>query len=176
MNPEMIITFVILIATIAVFIWDKLRVDVVAILALLALVVTGILDTSQALAGFSNSTVIMIAALFVVGGGLFKTGVADWLGSQLLKFAGDSELRLIIMIMLGTSLLSGFLSNTGTVAVLLPAVVAAAWRVGSVPSKLLVPLAFAASIGGMLTLIGTPPNIVVANTLKEAGLRPFGFF
>jgi di/tricarboxylate transporter len=176
MNPEMLLTFGILAVTIVVFIWDKLRVDVVAVLALLSLVISGILDSKQALAGFSNSTVIMIAALFIVGGGLFKTGVADWLGAQLLRFAGDSEVRLIVMIMLSTAILSGFLSNTGTVAVLLPAVVAAAWRVGSVPSKLLIPLAFAASIGGMLTLIGTPPNIVIANALTEAGYRPFGFF
>jgi di/tricarboxylate transporter len=176
MNPEMMLTFGILAVTIVVFIWDKLRVDVVAVLALLSLVITGILDSKQALAGFSNSTVIMIAALFVVGGGLFKTGVADWLGAQLLRFAGDSEIRLIVMIMISTALLSGFLSNTGTVAVLLPAVVAAAWRIGSMPSKLLIPLAFAASIGGMLTLIGTPPNIVIANALRDAGHRPFGFF
>lgn len=176
MNTEMIVTFVILVVTIAVFIWDKLRVDVVAVLSLLALVLFGILDAKQSLAGFSNTTVIMIGGLFVVGGGLFKTGVADWLGNQLLKLAGNSEVKLIVMIMLGTALLSGFLSNTGTVAVLLPAVVATAWRIGTVPSKLLVPLAFAASIGGMLTLIGTPPNIVISGALEDAGLRPFGFF
>lgn len=176
MNTGMAITFLILIVTIVIFIWDKLRVDVVAILSLLALVVFGILDSKQALAGFSNATVIMIGGLFVVGGGLFKTGVADWLGNQLLKLAGSSEIKLIIMVMFGTALLSGFLSNTGTVAVLLPAVVAAAWRIGTVPSRLLVPLAFAASMGGMLTLIGTPPNIVISGVLKEAGLRPFGFF
>jgi len=176
MNSEMILTFVILIVTIVIFVWDKLRVDIVALLALLALALTGILEPKQALAGFSNTTVIMIAVLFVVGGGLFKTGVADWLGSQLLRLAGKSETRLIVMLMLGTALLSGFLSNTGTVAVLLPAVVAAAWRIGSVPSKLLVPLAFAASIGGMMTLIGTPPNIVISAALEEGGYRPFGFF
>jgi di/tricarboxylate transporter len=172
----MILTFIILAVTIVVFIWDKLRVDIVAMLALLALVLTGIIDASQALAGFSNSTVITIAGLFVVGAGLFRTGVADWLGEQLLKLAGSSEIRLFIMLMLGAALLSAFLSNTGTVAVLLPAVVTAAWRIQSVPSKLLLPLAFAASIGGLLTLIGTPPNIVIADTLQEAGLRPFGFF
>ncbi len=176
MNSEMILTFVILIVTIVIFVWDKLRVDIVALLALLALALTGILEPKQALAGFSNTTVIMIAVLFVVGGGLFKTGVADWLGSQLLRLAGKSETRLIVMLMLGTALLSGFLSNTGTVPVLLPAVVAAAWRIGSVPSKLLVPLAFAASIGGMMTLIGTPPNIVISAALEEGGYRPFGFF
>jgi len=172
----MILTFIILAITIILFITDKLRVDIVALLALLALLLTGLISVEQALAGFANSTVITIAALFVVGEGLFRTGVADWLGDQLLKLAGNSEIRLLIALMVGTALLSAFLSNTGTVAVLLPVVVAAAWRIRSMPSKLLIPLAFAASIGGMLTLIGTPPNIVITNTLRDAGLRPFGFF
>ncbi len=176
MNPDMIITFVILAITIVVFITDKLRVDIVALLALLALVLLGIIDSKQAVAGFSNSTVLTIAALFVVGGGLFKTGVADWLGDQLLRLAGDSQVRLLVILMLGTALLSAFLSNTGTVAVLLPAVVAAAWRIKRLPSEYLMPLAFAASIGGMLTLVGTPPNIVINDTLKEFNLAPFGFF
>lgn len=176
MNPEMILTFVILIVTIVVFIVDKLRVDIVALLALLALVLLGIINTGQAMAGFSNSTVLTIAGLFVVGGGLFKTGVADWLGDQLLRLAGDSEIRLLVILMLGTASLSAFLSNTGTVAVLLPAVVAAAWRIKRFPSKYLMPLAFAASIGGMLTLVGTPPNIVINDTLKEFQLESFGFF
>ena len=172
----MILTFVILAITIVLFIADLLRVDVVAILALLALLLTDLITVDQALAGFANSTVITIAVLFVVGEGLFRTGVADWLGDQLLRLAGNNELRLLVALMVGTALLSGFLSNTGTVAVLLPVVVAAAWRIRTTPSKLLIPLAFAASIGGMLTLIGTPPNIVITNALREAGLRPFGFF
>ncbi len=176
MNNEMILTFVILGLTIAIFIWDKLRVDIVAMLALLSLVLTGIIDAEQALAGFSNSTVIMIAALFIVGGGLFQTGVADALGNQLLRLAGSSQFRLMLLLMAGTAVLSGFMSNTGTMAVLIPAAVAASWRIGTVPSKLLLPMAFAASIGGMLTLIGTPPNIIIANTLSAEGLRPFGFF
>ncbi len=176
MNWDMILTFFILFVTIGMFIWDKLRIDVVAMLALLALVLTGIINTKQAVAGFANTTVIMIAALFVVGAGLFKTGVADWLGDRLLSMADSSRNKLLIMLMFGTALLAAVLSNTGTVAVLLPAVVAAAWRIQSRPSKLLLPMAFAAQIGGLLTLIGTPPNIVIANTLKDAGLRPFGFF
>ncbi len=176
MNWDMILTFIILSVTIILFISDKLRVDIVAILALLTLLLTGLIDVQQALAGFANSTVVMIAALFVVGAGLFRTGVADWFSDQLLKLAGNSELRLLAVLMIGTALLSAFLSNTGTVAVLIPAVVAAAWRIRTVPAKLLLPLAFAAQMGGLLTLIGTPPNIVIVNTLKEEGLRPFGFF
>ena len=172
----MILTFVILAVTIILFISDKFRVDIVALLALLALFLTGLINVDQALAGFANSTVITIAALFVVGEGLFRTGVADWLGDQLLKLAGNRETRLLIALMVGTAFLSAFLSNTGTVAVLLPVAVTAAWRIRIAPSRLLIPLAFAASIGGMLTLIGTPPNIVISDALREAGLRPFGFF
>lgn len=172
----MILTFAVLTITIILFISDKIRIDVVAALSLLALVLLGLIDADQALAGFSNSTVVTIAALFVVGGGLFRTGVADWLGGQLLRLAGDSDLRLLVMLMVGTAVLSAFLSNTGTVAVLLPAVVAAAWRINSVPSKLLIPMAFAAQVGGLLTLIGTPPNIVITNALVDAGQPRFGFF
>jgi di/tricarboxylate transporter len=151
----MMLTFVILAITIVLFIVDKIRIDLVAILSLLALTLTGLIDTEQALSGFANATVVTIAGLFVVGAGLFRTGVADWLGSQLLKLAGSSEIRLFVLLMVGAAILSAFLSNTGTVAVLLPAVVAAAWRIGSLPSKLLIPMAFAAQIGGLLTLIGT---------------------
>lgn len=172
----MILTFVILAVTIILFISDKFRIDIVALLSLMALFLFGLIDTNQALAGFANSTVVTIAGLFVVGGGLFRTGVADWLADQLLRLAGSNETRLLIMMMVGTAFLSAFLSNTGTVAVLLPAVVAAAWRIGSKPSRLLLPMAFAAQIGGLLTLIGTPPNIVITNSLKQANFRPFGFF
>jgi di/tricarboxylate transporter len=172
----MILTFVILVTTILLFIWGKFRPDLVALLSLLALYLTGIINTEQALAGFANSTVIMVAALFVLAEGLSRAGVTAWLGQQLLNQAGGSEVRLLTMLMTGTAALSAFLSNTGTVAMLLPAVVAAAWRTRSVPSKFLIPLAFAANTGGLLTLIGTPPNIVVADVMAGAGLRPFGFF
>lgn len=172
----MVTVFVILGLTLALFVFSRLRPDLVALMALLALVLTGTLTPAQALAGFADGTTILIAALFVVGEGLARTGVTAWLSQLLLKQADNSELRLLLVLLLGTALLSGFMSNTGTVALLLPAAVAAGWRVGSHPSRLLIPLAFAANIGGMLTLIGTPPNVIVANTLREAGERPFGFF
>lgn len=172
----MILTFLILAVTIVLFIWGRLQSDLVALMALLALFLTGILTVEQSLSGFSNSTVIMIAALFIVGEGLSRTGVTAWLGQQILHLAGDSKVRLLVVLMIGTALLSAFMSNTGTVATLLPAVVAASWRVGSVPSMFLMPMAFAANTGGLLTLTGTPPNIVVADTLREAGYEPFGYF
>jgi di/tricarboxylate transporter len=172
----MITTFVILGLTILLFIHGKLRSDLVALISLLALFLAEVLTAEQTLAGFSDSTVILIAALFIVGEGLSRTGVTAWMGNQVLQLAGKSKVRLLVVLILGTAVLSAFISNTGTVATLLPAVVAAAWRIGSVPSKFLMPLAFAANSGGLLTLTGTPPNIVVADALASAGYRPFGYF
>jgi di/tricarboxylate transporter len=169
-------TFVILGVTIVLFVWGRWSPDLVALLSLLALALSGVIGTRDALVGFGNPTVVMIAALFVVGEGLSRTGVTGWGGQRLLEAAQGSKIRLLVVVMAGTALLSAFISNTGTVATLLPAVVAAAWTVGSVPSKFLVPLAFAANTGGLLTLTGTPPNIVVAQTLEQSGLRPFSFF
>lgn len=172
----MILTFAILAFAIGLFVWGRIRSDLVAILSVLALFLSGILTLDQVLSGFSDSTVIMIAALFVVGDGLSRTGVTAWLGEKILHLAGSSQGRLLVVMMVGTALLSAFISNTGTVATLLPAVSAAAWRIGSVPSKLLIPLAFSANTGGLLTLTGTPPNIVVTETLSNAGLEPFSYF
>ena len=172
----MILTFVILAITIALFIHGRLRSDLVALLSLLALFIGGILTTDQALAGFSDSTVILIAALFVVGEGLSRTGVTAWLGNVLIRATAGSPGRLLVAVMLGAAALSAFISNTGTVATLLPAVVSAVWRAGELPSKFLMPLAFATNTGGLLTLTGTPSNIVVADALSKAGFEPFGFF
>jgi di/tricarboxylate transporter len=175
-DKMMSITFAILAVTILLFIHGKLRSDLVALISLLALFLAEVLTAEQTLAGFSDSTVILIAALFIVGEGLSRTGVTAWMGNQVLQLAGKSKVRLLVVLILGTAVLSAFISNTGTVATLLPAVVAAAWRIGSVPSKFLMPLAFAANSGGLLTLTGTPPNIVVADALASAGYRPFGYF
>lgn len=172
----MITTFVILIVTIALFIHGRLRADLVALLSMLALVLSGVLTVGQALAGFSDSTVLLIAALFVVSEGLGRTGVTAWLGNLLLRLAGSSALRLLVVMMLIATGVSAFISNTGTVATLLPTVTAAAWRIGGSPSQFLMSLAFATSAGGLLTLPSTPPNIVVADALAGAGFRPFGFF
>ncbi len=169
-------TFVILGITIVLFVWGRWPADLVALLSLLALALSGVIGTRDAVAGFGNPTVVMIAALFVVGEGLSRTGVTGWGGKRLLEAARGSKIRLLVVVMAGTAALSAFISNTGTVATLLPAVVAAAWTVGSVPSKYLLPLAFAANTGGLLTLTGTPPNIVIAQTLEQSGLRPFSFF
>lgn len=172
----MILTFVILGITIALFIHGRLAPDLVAVFSLLALALFGVIETRDAMAGFGNSTVVMIAALFVVSEALSRTGVTGWGGKKLIAAARGSRTRLLVVVMLGTAALSAFISNTGTVATLLPAVVAAAWAAGSVPAKFLIPLAFAANTGGLLTLTGTPPNIVVTQALEDQGLRAFSFF
>lgn len=172
----MILTFVILVITIIFFIFGRLRADVVALLSLLTLFLAGIITLDQALSGFGDSTVIMIAALFVIGDGLSRTGVTAWLGDRMLRLAGNNKVRLLVVMMAATAILSAFISNTGTVATLMPAVISAAWRIGSVPSKFLMPLAFAANTGGLLTLTGTPPNIIVNQSLMAAGLDGFGYF
>lgn len=176
MTADMLLVFIILALTIALFVSDRLRLDLVALLSLLALTLSGVITPREALAGFSDSVVIMLAALFVVSAGLFQTGVADRMGKVLERLAGTSEVRLITLVMLATALLSGFMSSTGTVAVMLPVVVSLAWSARLSPSKLLIPLSFASLLGGMLTLIGTPPNLVVSNQAQAAGLPPFGFF
>lgn len=168
--------FLILAATIALFVSDRIRLDLVAVMSATALVLTGILTPSQALAGFGDPLVVMIASLFVVSAGMFQTGVAQRLGMWLGRVAGEGEGRLILLIMGITALLSGIMSSTGTVAVMLPVVVTLAWRARISPSKLLIPLSFASLLGGMLTLIGTPPNVVVSELLTAQGREPFGFF
>lgn len=172
----MLTTFLILAITIALFIYGKPRADIVALLSLLALFLTGTITTGQALAGFADSAVILIAILFVVGEGLTHTGLTGWLGGKMLALARRRPRRLLAWMMGFGALVSGFMSNTAAVAALLPAVSTAAWGVGSVPAKFLMPLSFAAITGGLLTLMGTPPNVVASEALAGAGYTPFGFF
>jgi di/tricarboxylate transporter len=169
-------TFLVLIITIALFAWDKLRADYVALASMISLFLGGILTPRQALQGFGDTMVIMIAALFVVGEGLSRTGVTTWISRRIVMIAGRSSLRVLVVLMVGTAFLSAFMSNTGTVATLLPAVIAIAWSIDSFPSKMLIPLAFAANAGGLLTLTGTPPNIIVSDVLVNAGYESFDFF
>lgn len=170
------LVFLILAATVAAFASDRWRLDLVALLAMLALAIGGILTPAEALAGFAAPLTLMIAGLFVVGAGLFQTGVADRLGDLLARVAGTGPTRLLVATMLIAAVLSAFLSSTGTVAVLLPVVAGLARRARMAPSRLLMPLAFGSLLGGMLTLIGTPPNLVVADQLRAVGREPFGFF
>ncbi|GIP34090.1 SLC13 family permease [Paenibacillus sp. J2TS4] len=176
MNAQMIVTLLLLGAASILFIIGKVRSDLVALCSLVVLVLLGILTPGEALAGFSNSVVVMMIGLFVVGGGIFQTGLARMASQQLLKLAGPHEMRLLLMVMAVTALLSAFISNTGTVAVMLPIVVSLAAEIGMSPARLLMPLAFASSLGGTLTLIGTPPNLVISETLTRFGYEKLSFF
>ena len=164
----MLATIIILLISAALFVSGKVRSDLVALCALLALLLCQVLVPSEALAGFSNTTVIMMVGLFIVGGGIFQTGLAKMIGGQVIKLAGTSEARLFLLVMLVTAMIGGFVSNTGTVALMLPIVVSMAAYAGTSSRRLLMPLAFASSMGGMMTLIGTPPNLIIQETLATA--------
>jgi di/tricarboxylate transporter len=176
MTLEMWIALGILIAAIFLFITEWLRVDVVAIAVMVALMLTGLLTAQEAIAGFSNPAVLTIAALFIVGGGVMQTGLAASIGERILKVAGTHPGRLTLVIMIAVALLSAVMSDTGTVAVLLPAIISLGVSARISPSKLLIPLSYGSLLGGATTLIGTPPNIIVSDLLREQGLQPFRFF
>ena len=173
---DMNLTFVILAVTIVLMVWGRWHPDLIAVGSLLALFLTGIIDLNQAFSGFANSTVVLIASLFVVGEGISRTGVTAYFGEKLIGSARGNAVRLLVLSMAAVAILSGFISNAGTVAALMPAVVLASWGVRSSPAAYLIPVAFAANAGGLLTLTGTPPNIVVTDALRAAGFREFGFF
>ena len=172
----MITTLIILLVAAILFVSGKVRSDLVAICALLALLLTQILTPAEGLAGFSNTTVIMMVGLFIVGGGIFQTGLAKMIGSKVMVLAGKSELRLFLLVMIVTAAIGMFVSNTGTVALMLPIVVSMAAAAGTSSRRLLMPLAFASSMGGMMTLIGTPPNLIVSDELARNGFDALGFF
>ena len=169
------ITIAILIISAALFANGKVRSDIVALCALCALLVFQILTPAEALSGFSNSVVIMMVGLFVVGGAIFQTGLAKMISSRILKLAGKSETRLFLLVMLVTAGIGGFVSNTGTVALMLPIVVSLAASANLNASRLLMPLAFASSMG-LFTLIATPPNLVIHEQLVSGGFEGLSFF
>jgi di/tricarboxylate transporter len=176
MTADILLVYGILGVTILLFMSERLRLDLVALLALLALSISGILTPAESFAGFSDPVVIMIAALFVVAGAMFRTGLAERFGRLLGRLAGRGRARATTVVMLGSGALSGFMSTTGTVALMLPVTTSLARSARLSPSLLLIPLAIGALLGGLLTLIATPPNIIVANQLAASGYAPFRFF
>ena len=172
----MTITLIILILTVAMFIWGRVRADIVALTALAALLVLGILTPAEALAGFSSPIVIMMIGLFVVGGAIMQTGLAKLTGNKLMALSHGNETITFLLVMLVTSFIGAFVSNTGTVALMMPIIMSLASASGMQSSRFLMPLAFAGSLGGMLTLIGTPPNLVIDEALTDAGFEPLAFF
>lgn len=169
-------TLIILVITVALFIWGRVRADIVALTALAALLVLGILTPAEALAGFSSPIVIMMIGLFVVGGAIMQTGLAKLTGNKLMALSRDNETITFLLVMLVTSFIGAFVSNTGTVALMMPIIMSIAAGSGMQSSRFLMPLAFAGSLGGMLTLIGTPPNLVIDEVLTEGGYQPLAFF
>jgi di/tricarboxylate transporter len=176
MTFEIGLTLAIIGAAVVLFATEKLRVDIIALLTLITLVLTGLVSPEGAFLGFANPAVITVWAVYIVSGGLFRTGVADILGQQITRMAGKSEPRLIAVIMIACGSMSAFMNNIGATAVLLPAVVGISRRAGIPLSRLLIPLSFSSLLGGNMTLIGTPPNVIAASLLADHGLPGFGFF
>lgn len=175
-SAPMILTLLTLAFAAVFFVWGRLRADLVAMIALLILVLGGVISVPEALSGFSNSIVVMMVGLFIVGGAIFNTGLAKIIGAKLLLLGGNSPFRLFLVVMGATAFIGAFVSNTGTVALMLPIVVSMAAASGIRASRFLMPLAFASSMGGMMTLIGTPPNLIIAEVWEEAGNAPLTFF
>ncbi len=176
MTPQIALTLAIIVAALVIFATEKLRVDVVALLVLLTVGLTGLVGPKEVFAGFSNSAVITVWAVYIVSGGMFKTGVADVLGRFIFRLSGNHEMRLIAVIMLTCGLMSAFMNNVGATAMLMPAVISVAKRTSIPASKLLIPLSFSSLMGGSLTLIGTPANILATSIVEKNGLPSFGFF
>lgn len=176
MTVEIAVVLAILGLAVVLFVTERIRVDVVALMVLVSLALAGLVTPAEALSGYSNLAVITVWAVLILSAALARTGVASLLGGQVLRLAGTSEVRLIAIIMLTVGVLSGFMNDIGVAALMLPVVVDIARRTGRPPSKLLIPLAFAALLGGLNTLIGTPPNILISDALRQYGLQPFGMF
>jgi di/tricarboxylate transporter len=175
-TSEIAIVLTILTVAIILFVTERVRVDVVALMVLVSLALTGLITPVEALSGFANLAVVTVWAVLILSAGLARTGVAGLIGRPVLRLAGGSEARLIALIMLLVGVLSGFMNDIGVAALMLPVVVDIARRTGRPPSRLLMPLAFGALLGGLNTLIGTPPNILVSEALRQYGLEPFHMF
>ncbi len=176
MTTDIVLTLLILLAAVVLFVTEKLRVDLVAILVMVSLVIAGLVTPPEALSGFSNGAVVTVWAVFILSAGLSVTGVANVIGRQVMRLAGQGEIRLLVIIMLTVAVLSAFMNNVGVAALFLSVVLTIARETNLPPSKLLLPLAIGSLLGGLTTLIGTPPNILASDALREFGLEPFQFF
>ena len=163
-------TIIILAITVILFISGRIRADIVALCALTAMLLLGILTPEEALSGFSSTVVIMMVGLFVVGGAILQTGLAKAASQRIMKLAAGSETRIFLLVIIVTAVIGAFISNTGTVALMMPIVVSMAAQANMRPGRLLMPLAFASSKGGMQTLHGTPPNLIIPVSYKQQKL------
>ena len=177
MTQENLLVLAILAVAVILFISERLRVDLIAMLVLITLTFTGLVTIDEAFSGFASPAVITVWSVYIVSGALFRSGVADILANFMLRLAGHNYLRLLFVIMLTVGVMSSIMNNIGAVAILLPAVVSVARKINVAPSKLLIPMAFTSLLGGKMTLIGTPPNILATSIMETyGGLEPFGFF
>ncbi len=176
MNPEIVQVLIVVGGALLLLISDRIRVDVIALMVLGTLAMIGLVTPTEALSGFSSPAVITVWAVFIMSGALARSGIANRIGRQVLRVAGNGEARLIAAIMLSAGLMSAFLNNVGVAALMLPVVMDISRRTGRAPSKLLIPLAYGSLLGGLTTLIGTPPNILVNEVLSDAGLQTFNIF
>ncbi len=176
MRGDALFVLGVLITSLVLFVTERVALEVVALLVVLALMLGGVLPPADALAGFSDPLVVTIGALFVVGAAVQRTGLGALLGERLAQVAGRDEAHLIAATMLASAVLSAFMSTTGTVAILMPVIVGVGRRAGLAPARLLIPLAFGGHFGSLLTLVATPPNLVVNNQLVSRGEPAFGFF
>lgn len=176
MNDELLWVLGLLLVTAVLFITGKVRMDVVALLVIVAFVLSGTLTLAEATAGFSDPNVLLIAALFVIGDGLVRTGIALSVGDWLVRMAGNSELRMLLLLMVTVAALGAFMSSTVVVAIFIPVVLSVAARMKTPPGRLMMPLSFAGLISVMMTLVATPPNMVVNSELLRNDLPAFGFF
>jgi len=176
MTFEIALVLGILVISLVLFISEVIRMDLVALLVLGALAVTGLVDSNQAFAGFSNAAVITVWAMFILSEGLTRTGIADIIGRQVMRLGGNREATLIFVIMITGAVLSAFMNNIGVAALMLPVVVEVARRTGVAASRLLMPLAYSTLLGGLMTLIGTPPNLLISESLVLGGHEPFALF
>ncbi|MCB2224855.1 MAG: SLC13 family permease [Actinobacteria bacterium] len=176
MTLDMGIVLGILAVAVVLFVTEWVRLDVVALAVLAALAVTGQVSADQALSGFSSPAVVTIWGVFILSGGLAHTGIASTIGRWVIRFGGDGEVRLVTVVMLTGAAMSAFMNNVGVAALLLPVVMEVARRTGRAPSRLLLPLAFGTLLGGMTTLIGRAPNLVISASLEGATGEPFSMF
>ncbi|HGN9380494.1 TPA: SLC13 family permease [Klebsiella pneumoniae] len=176
MNGELIWVLSLLAIAVVLFATGKVRMDAIALMVIVAFVLSGTLTLNEAFSGFSDPNVILIAALFIIGDGLVRTGVATKMGAWLVSVAGNSETKMLIYLMLTVAGLGAFMSSTGVVAIFIPVVLSVSARMNTSPSQLMMPLSFAGLISGMMTLVATPPNLVVNSELLREGLHGFSFF
>ncbi len=175
-DPDIILVLSILGISLVLFVTERIRMDVVSLLVLCALALSGLVSPADAFSGFSNPAVITVWAMFILSDGLSRAGIADVIGRSVLRVAGQGEARMIAVIMLVSGGLSGFMNNIGVAALMLPVVIDIARRSDIPAPRLLMPLAYGTLLGGLTTMVGTPPNLLVSGALRDAGLQPFGLF